>query len=38
MNGELFLTEATWDILSTFIGVFLAIVTFNILEAIWTKD
>lgn len=38
MNGELFLTQATWDLLSTFAGVLLAIVTYRILEDIWTKN
>jgi len=37
MNGQLLLLEAMWDVVSTFIGVFLALVTFTILEDIWNR-
>ncbi len=38
MNGELFVTQAAWDLLSTFAGVLLALVTYRILEDIWTRN
>jgi hypothetical protein len=34
MNGELFLTEAAWDVLSTAVGVFIAMIAFNLVDYI----
>ena len=34
MSGDLFLIEAAWDLLTTAIGVFIALIAFNVLDYI----
>ena len=34
MSGDLFLIEAAWDVLTTAIGVFIALIAFNVLDYI----
>jgi hypothetical protein len=34
MNGEWFLIEAAWDVLSTAVGVFIAMIAFNLVDYI----
>jgi len=34
MDGQLFLTEAAWDVLTTAVGVFIALIAFNLVDYI----
>ena len=34
MSGELFITEAAWDVLTTAVGVFIALIAFNLVDYI----
>lgn len=34
MSGELLLTEAAWDALTTAVGVFIALIAFNLVDYI----
>jgi len=34
MNGELFLIEAAWDVLTTAVGVLIALIAYNVVDYI----
>lgn len=34
MSGELLFTEAAWDVLTTAVGVFIALIAFNLVDYI----